>query len=80
MTVTVGGLDDGLYIADDEPGIPEAERGDVFDSGFSTNTDGTGFGLSIAKEVVEAHNGGIRLSESESGGARFEISGGEFAE
>jgi len=75
VTVTVGAFENGFYIADDGPGIPQAKRDDVFEVDFSTNTDGTGFGLSIVKQVAEAHNWGVQLSESENGGARFEITG-----
>ena len=75
VTVTVGSLDDGFYVADDGPGIPESERAAVFESGYSTSPDGTGFGLAIVEEVVEAHGWSIRAAESEAGGARFEITG-----
>jgi PAS domain S-box-containing protein len=75
VTVTVGTLDDGFYVADDGPGIPNSERAAVFESGYSTTPDGTGFGLAIVEEVVEAHGWSIRATESETGGARFEITG-----
>lgn len=80
VTVTVGAFENGFYIADDGPGIPQAKRDDVFEVDFSTNTDGTGFGLSIVKQVAEAHNWGVQLSESENGGAQFEITGVKFAD
>lgn len=79
VTVRVGELDDGFYIEDDGPGIPEDERDDVFDTGYSTSDKGTGFGLSIVKQVVDAHNWEINVSESSESGARFEITGVEFA-
>ena len=75
VTITVGALDDGFYVADDGPGIPDSERAAVFESGYSTSPDGTGFGLAIVDEVVEAHGWSIRATESETGGARFEIRG-----
>ncbi|MFC7078495.1 hybrid sensor histidine kinase/response regulator [Haloarcula halophila] len=78
-TVTVGDLDSGFYIADDGRGIPADERESVFDAGYSTADDGTGFGLSIVKQVADAHGWTIRLTESETGGARFEITGTEQA-
>jgi len=65
----------GLYVEDDGPGVSEADRERVFEAGYSTAEDGTGFGLAIAKEVVEAHGWGIRLTASEAGGARFELTG-----
>jgi PAS domain S-box-containing protein len=72
-TVTVGDLDDGIYLADDGPGIPEAEREAVFNSGHTLSMEGTGFGLAIVRQIVAAHDWEISLTESEAGGARFEI-------
>jgi len=73
VTVTVEELDSGFYVADTGPGIPESDRQDVFEAGYSTNNGGTGFGLRIVKQIVEAHGWEIRVTESEQGGARFEI-------
>jgi len=75
VTVTVGELDDGFYVADYGPGIPESERSTVFEAGYSTATSGTGFGLSIVDQIVSAHGWTIDVTESEAGGARFEITG-----
>ena len=75
--VTVGHTGDGFYVEDDGPGIPEAERERVFESGYSTSTDGTGFGLAIARGVVEAHGWTITATGGREGGARFEITGVE---
>ena len=72
VTVEVGPIDDGFYVADDGPGIPESEREAVFDHGYSGN-DGTGFGLAIVASVAEAHGWTVRLTESDAGGARFEF-------
>lgn len=76
-TVSVGSLEDGFYIEDDGPGIPEEERDQVFESGYSTAADGTGFGLAIVKEIVDAHGWEIHVTDSETGGARFEITGND---
>ncbi|WP_338906455.1 PAS domain S-box protein [Salinibaculum marinum] len=75
VTIRVGSLDDGFYIEDTGPGIPEDERDDVFESGYTTNQDGTGFGLAIVKRIVEAHGWKIKVTEGTDGGARFEVSG-----
>jgi Signal transduction histidine kinase len=79
VAVTVGMLDDetGFYLADDGPGIPDGERDQLFESGYSTTDDGTGLGLAIVRQIVEAHNWEIRVCESADGGTRFEISGVE---
>ncbi len=79
VAVTVGALPDGFYIEDDGPGIPADERDNVFDSGYSTTEDGTGFGLSIVEEIADAHGWDIRVTESSDGGARFEITDVEFS-
>ncbi|WP_080505161.1 sensor histidine kinase [Halorubrum aethiopicum] len=65
----------GFYVADDGPGIPKADRERVFETGYTTDDDGTGFGLNIAREIAEAHGWDIRVEESRDGGARFEITG-----
>ncbi|NUE02981.1 histidine kinase [Halorubraceae archaeon YAN] len=75
VSVTVGTLSEasGFYIEDDGPGIDPADRDEIFESGFTTNPDGTGFGLSIVSEIVDAHGWQISVAESATGGARFEI-------
>ena len=92
VTVTVGELDEageppeiggppgtgGFFVADDGPGIPPADRERVFESSYSTAEGGTGFGLSIVESIAEAHGWTVTLTESEAGGARFELSGVEF--
>lgn len=74
VTITVDTLDEGgFYVADDGSGIPDDERSDIFEHGYTTHTDGTGFGLSIVRDIVEAHGWEITVCESQSGGACFEI-------
>jgi PAS domain S-box-containing protein len=75
VTVTIGELDDGFYVEDDGPGIPKEERDDVFDAGYTTTDEGTGFGLSIVEQVVDAHGWEIHVTEGTEGGARFEVTG-----
>ncbi len=73
VSVVVGRLDDGFYVADDGPGIPAEERERVFDGGYSTATQGTGLGLAIVREVAQAHGWSVRAVESAPGGARIEV-------
>ena len=75
VTVTVGALDDqeGFFIADDGPGIPPSERKQVFERGYSTAENGTGFGLGVVAEIVDAHDWTVRVADSADGGARFEV-------
>jgi len=85
VTVTVGELTDGddgetgFYVADDGPGIPEDKREAVFDPGFTTDDDGTGFGLVVVDEIARAHGWELSAVESADGGARFEFRGVERA-
>jgi PAS domain S-box-containing protein len=72
-TVWVGTTDGGFYVADDGPGIPAEQREDVFERGYTTSESGTGFGLAIVAEVAQAHGWSVSVTESGSGGARFEF-------
>jgi PAS domain S-box-containing protein len=73
VTVTVGEIDDGFYIEDDGSGLPDNERNQLFESGYSTTKDGNGLGLSIVKKIVDAHGWEIHVTDSSDGGARFEV-------
>ena len=74
LALTVGAIDDrGFYVADDGPGIPDDERGQIFETGYSTAGSGAGIGLAIVKRIVDAHDWEITVTDSEAGGARFEI-------
>jgi len=73
VTITVGALEDGFYVADDGPGVPPDEREVVFEPGYSTRDDGTGLGLAIVERTVAAHDWEMRLTTAEHGGVRFEI-------
>ncbi len=80
VTVSVGTLDDGFYVADTGPGIPEAERERIFEAGYSTNEQGTGFGLRIVEQVADAHGWEVAVDDSARGGARFEFTGVEVVD
>jgi signal transduction histidine kinase len=81
-TVRVGALDDGqgvcgFFVEDDGPGIPENHHVKVFESGFSTDQSGTGFGLAIVKRITTAHGWTVSVRDGTDGGARFEFRGVE---
>ena len=65
----------GFYVEDDGPGIPPGDRDAVFEWGYSSTLEGTGFGLAIVREVAEAHGWSVSATESDAGGARFEVTG-----
>ncbi len=75
VTFTVGDLSDetGFYVEDDGPGIPPRKREQVFEAGYSTTDEGTGFGLNIVKEIANSHDWSVRLTDGADGGARFEF-------
>ena len=77
VTVSVGPLEEargGFYVEDDGPGIPDGERAAVFGTGYSSDSEGQGFGLAICERIADAHGWAIRAIGGE-GGARFEVSG-----
>ncbi|MFB6153464.1 MAG: PAS domain-containing sensor histidine kinase [Halodesulfurarchaeum sp.] len=80
VTIRVGDLPDGFFVEDDGSGITETDRDRVWESGFSTNESGTGFGLAIVQQIAEAHGWEVGVAESEQGGARFEFTGVSGAE
>lgn len=63
-----------ITVADDGPGIPADQREAAFrpftrlESSRNRETGGTGLGLTIAQEVIQAHRGTIQLGESGLGG------------
>lgn len=73
VTVRVEPTETGFAVADNGPGIDPDERDDIFESGYTTSEQGTGFGLKIVEQVVTAHGWEIQVRESDFGGARFEI-------
>ncbi|MGH8883258.1 MAG: sensor histidine kinase, partial [Stackebrandtia sp.] len=68
-----------VTVADDGPGIPEADRKRVFDrftrldDARSRDSGGTGLGLSIVAELVAMHRGGIALRDNPPHGLRVEV-------
>jgi signal transduction histidine kinase len=80
VTVRIGALADrsGFHVEDDGRGIAAEDRTRVFEAGYSTNRDSTGFGLAIIREIADGHGWEITVTESDAGGARFEITGVEM--
>ncbi len=77
VTVRIERIDDGFAVTDDGPGFSPADRGQVFEEGY-TGDNGTGLGLAIVRTVIEAHGWTIEATDGDDGGARFEIRGIEF--
>ena len=62
-----------VEIQDSGPGVPEAEKGRIFQPFFTGRVKGMGLGLSIVKGIVDAHGGEVREVGAPSEGARFVI-------
>jgi len=62
-----------IEVADNGPGVPESLRQDIFLPFFTTRMEGTGVGLSLARQVVLAHKGSISVGDRKGGGALFRI-------
>jgi two-component system sensor kinase FixL len=61
-----------IAVQDNGPGLTADVRANVFEPFFTTKTKGTGLGMAIARQVVDAHGGRIELGTA-AGGAEFII-------
>jgi signal transduction histidine kinase len=62
-----------IVVRDQGPGIAQAELPHVFDRYWTgrTKRGGAGLGLAIAKGIVSAHGGDIRVDSDPGSGAKF---------
>ncbi|HXI55878.1 MAG TPA: protoglobin domain-containing protein [Polyangia bacterium] len=56
-----------LRVKDDGPGVPPAARERIFEAMFTTKAKGSGLGLSLCRQVVEAHGGTLELEPAPQG-------------
>jgi PAS domain S-box-containing protein len=80
LTVRVESIPGGFAVTDDGGGFREDSAETLFEPGHTTSDSGTGLGLGIVAEIVEAHDWAISVSEGDSGGARFEVTGVNVSE
>lgn len=79
VLVEIDGHDARIRVDDHGPGIPDQELENVFEpfvrleASRSQETGGVGLGLAIARTIIHAHGGDIRLSNRAEGGLRAEI-------
>ena len=58
-------------------GYPQTRGNRFFEPGYSTNRNGTGFGLAIVEQIAKAHDWSLTIEESRSNGTSFHIQTGE---
>ena len=62
-----------ISITDDGPGIPEDQRGRIFDAFYTTKEKGTGLGLSVCQSIILQHKGKLEVRSQTGWGATFSI-------
>jgi signal transduction histidine kinase len=62
-----------LTVIDTGPGIPPDDHAHIFEPLFSTKSYGTGLGLSIVKQIVDQHDGIIRIDSEVGHGTRVRV-------
>lgn len=65
-------------VIDHGPGIPEAEKAQLFDAFYSTKSEGMGMGLNICRTIAELHGGRIVVTDTPGGGSTFSFTAPVF--
>jgi signal transduction histidine kinase len=75
LMITSGASDAGVWttIRDTGPGVPPEDQTRIFEPLVTTRAKGMGLGLSLARKIVEAHAGEIRLASEPGSGAAFTV-------
>lgn len=71
IRVARDGAEGIVRVSDTGPGLPAGARARLFEPFFTTKSGGTGIGLSLSRQIVEAHHGRIELDDSVQRGATF---------
>lgn len=78
VTVTVGTTAEGFFVANDGAGIAASPPESVFDPGFSTTEEKTGFGLYIAQMISDDQDWSLSLTDTRDGSVQFDVENVEF--
>ena len=62
-----------IEVSDNGPGVPEEIARKIFVPFFTTRRGGSGVGLALARQVMTAHSGFVRVATNEGGGAKFTL-------
>ena len=62
-----------IEVSDNGPGVPEDAASKIFVPFFTTKEGGSGVGLALARQVMTAHGGFIRVMPNDGGGAKFSL-------
>ncbi len=79
LTVRVVGDKVEIAVSDNGPGVPASERSKIFERFYrgaaarARRVGGTGLGLAMARAIVGAHHGEVRVAPNPSGGSIFTI-------
>ncbi|MDB5440120.1 MAG: histidine kinase [Caulobacteraceae bacterium] len=73
LSIVLGDEGVALTVADNGPGLSEAAQEALFVPFFTTKADGSGIGLTLARQIAQAHGGHLDYAGDE-GGARFVLS------
>jgi len=67
--------DDALHVvvADEGAGFRDVDTGEIFKPGFTTKPSGSGYGLFLARRILEEHGGQISARARPDGGALVEL-------
>ncbi|ODS24244.1 hypothetical protein AB835_04865 [Candidatus Endobugula sertula] len=60
-----------VEVIDNGPGIPSAEKSEIFNPFFTTKNDGMGMGLAICRSILTAHGGELDVNINNKEGTEF---------